>query len=106
MNIEDLLSETERSIVFKGKFNGSFSRHAENIWAIDYDITAECDAKRKKVAGTSDSNSAKAIIKAFDAHKLEQTKLVTVTKASAQEIKGAKLLSMEPGAYKLKAIQE
>ena len=55
VKLESLLAETERAIVMKGKFNGSFTHHQDDIWALDFDISAECAKERAAAAGSTGS---------------------------------------------------
>jgi len=103
VNIETLLSETEREVEFMGKYNGSFTAHQQNIWATDYDITAECEQDRQHFTGTSTPTTARAAAKTLDIGKLEKVGLVSVTKASTEVLKNAKPIDKEPHAYELKA---
>ena len=103
VKLESLLSETERAVVMKGKFSGSFTHHQDDIWALDFDISAECAKERAAAAGTQTSSVPVAAVRAVKPGKQgAQANLVSVTKADKKELAKAKPLSKNKKAFKLK----
>lgn len=101
IRLESLLSETQREIALKGKFNGSFTHHQDDIYAIDFDITAECDKKRAEATGTTTHSKAAKAVSSFDIKKLEEKGLVSVTKATKKDLKKASPIHEHARAIKL-----
>ena len=108
VKLESLLAETERAIVMKGKFNGSFTHHQDDIWALDFDISAECAKERAAAAGSTGSMVAHgtsavgvSALSGKPGKAGAQANLVSVSKASKQELAKAKPLNANKKAFKL-----